>query len=125
MIKFLADMGISPRTVDFLRGLGYQATHLSQEGMERMPDSEILEKARREDRILLTHDLDFGHLLAASGDQLPSVIVFRLRNMSPEQVNRYIHYAITHHREALDHGAIVAISEAGVRVRLLPVSAPK
>jgi predicted nuclease of predicted toxin-antitoxin system len=46
MIKFLADMGTSPRTVDFLRGLGYQATHLFQEGMERMPDSEILEKAR-------------------------------------------------------------------------------
>jgi hypothetical protein len=45
--------------------------------------------------------------------------------MSPEQVNRYIHYAITHHREALDHGAIVAIAEAGVRVRFLPVSAPK
>lgn len=86
-----------------------------------MPDSEILQKARREASIHLTHDLDFGHLLAASGTQLPSVIVFRLRNMRPEQVNRYLHYPITHHREALGHGAIVTIAEASVRVRHLPL----
>jgi len=125
MMKFLADMGISPRTVDFLRSLGHPANHLSQEGLERMPDSEILEKAWREASILLTHDLDFGHLLAASGARLPSVIVFRLRNMRPEQVNRYLHYAITHYGEALAHGAIVTIAEASVRVRNLPLLAPK
>ena len=65
-MKFLADMGISPKTVSFLQNLGYQAAHLHQEGLDRLSDSEILEKARLNGSILLTHDLDFGDLLAAS-----------------------------------------------------------
>jgi predicted nuclease of predicted toxin-antitoxin system len=125
MMKFVADMGISPKTVSFLQDLGYQAVHLHHQGLDRLTDSEVLEKALREESILLTHDLDFGGLLAASGGQLPSVIIFRLRNMRPEQVNVYLHNVITHHSEALDHGVIVTIAEAGVRIRHLPISAPK
>ena len=78
-----------------------------------MTDSEILEKALREESVLLTHDLDFGHLLAAGGYQLPSVIIFRLRNMRPERVNLHLHNVITRHLEALDQGVIVTITEAG------------
>jgi predicted nuclease of predicted toxin-antitoxin system len=73
-MKFLADMGISPKTVAFLRTLDHDATHLQEQGLERLPDSAILAKAREEARILLTHDLDFGELIAASGACLPSVM---------------------------------------------------
>jgi len=59
-MKFLADMGISPRTVEFLRDLGHDAVHLHELGLERLPDSQVLRKARNEKRILLTHDLDFA-----------------------------------------------------------------
>lgn len=124
-MKFVADMGISPKTVRFLQDLGYQAVHLHQLGLDKLTDSEVLKKTLREESILLTHDLDFGGLLAASGTQLPSVIIFRLRSMRPEQVNVYLHNVITHHSEALDHGAIVTIAEAGVRIRQLPISGLK
>jgi predicted nuclease of predicted toxin-antitoxin system len=53
-MKFLADMGISPKTVVFLQGLGYDAVHLHHQGLDRLPDPSILEKARDEQRILLT-----------------------------------------------------------------------
>lgn len=46
MIKFLADMGISPRTVNWLRNRGYDAIHLVEESLETLPDDEILIKAR-------------------------------------------------------------------------------
>jgi predicted nuclease of predicted toxin-antitoxin system len=82
-MKFLADMGISPKTVSFLRDLGHQAVHLHEEGLGRLSDSEILEKARREESIVLTHDLDFGDLLAASGAQLPAVVIFRFAICAP------------------------------------------
>lgn len=49
--------------------------------MGRLLDGEILAKARAEGRILLTHDLDFGELLATSGGSLPSAIIFRLKDM--------------------------------------------
>jgi predicted nuclease of predicted toxin-antitoxin system len=120
-MRFLADMGISPKTVAFLRDLGHDAVHLHALGMDRLPDPAILELARAENRILLTHDLDFGELIAAGGETLPSVIVFRLRRMKPESVNHHLQGIITRHRESLERGAIVSVVEGQARVRLLPV----
>lgn len=62
-MKFLADMGISPQTVSRLRRQGYDAVHLVEEHLEKLPDRDILLKAEKERRIILTVDLDFGYLL--------------------------------------------------------------
>jgi hypothetical protein len=43
-MKFIANMGISPDTVAFLRGLGYDAIHLDKEGLGALPDPQILAK---------------------------------------------------------------------------------
>lgn len=120
-MKFLADMGISPKTVAFLHGLGHDAIHLSEQGLEQLPDPDIVEKARQEGRIALVHDLDFGELVAASGAQLPSVITFRLRNMHPDRVNRALQSVLSQHREALEQGAMISVTEGQVRVRRLPL----
>ncbi len=61
-MKFLADMGISPKTVSFLNSLAHDAVHLKDQGLQRAFDSFILEKALNEGRVLLTHDLDFAEL---------------------------------------------------------------
>lgn len=75
-MKFLVDMGISPKTVVFLKNLGYDAVHLLDQGLNQLGDPDILKKAQEEARILLTHDLDFGELVSAGGLQLPSVVTF-------------------------------------------------
>jgi predicted nuclease of predicted toxin-antitoxin system len=80
-------MGVSQRTVQWLRQQGDDAVHLREQGLQRAWDPDILAKARAEDRILLTMDLDFADLLAASGDQLPSVVIFRLHDERSERVN--------------------------------------
>ena len=120
-MKFLADMGISPGVVAFLADEGHDAIHLHEQGLDRLPDSEILTKARNEARILLTHDLDFGELVAASGDRLPSVVIFRLRNMQPDQVNQYLRSVITEYRDSLEGGVIVSVNEGQIRSRVLPI----
>jgi predicted nuclease of predicted toxin-antitoxin system len=120
-MTFLADMGISPKIVDCLQRLGHQAVHLQQQGLHRLNDSEILEKARREESIVLTHDLDFTDLLAASGADLPSVVIFRLRNMRPEHVERYLLRIISEHAEVLEQGAIITVTEGRIRMRDLPL----
>jgi predicted nuclease of predicted toxin-antitoxin system len=120
-MKFLADMGISPKTVSFLRDLGHKAVHLHQEGLGKLSDSEILENARCDGNIILTRDLDFDDLLAASGAQLPTVIIFRLRDMRPERVHLYLKNVITQHTKALDQGVIATVAEGGVPTRPLPL----
>lgn len=124
-MKFLLDMEISPKTADFLRNLGYDAIHLHDLESDRSTDPAVLQMARNEGRILLMHDLDFGELIAASGANTPSVIIFRLRNMNPRNVNRFLKGIITEHREALEKGAIVSVTEGQVRIRLLPLNAPR
>ncbi len=120
-MRFLADMGISPITVQFLMGLEYDATYLSEQGLHSMPDPDILQKARDEGRILLTHDLDFGDILAASGDQLPSVIIFRLHSMRPDSVNMYLTRVIYEFEDSLGDGAIISVTEGQIRCRQLPI----
>jgi predicted nuclease of predicted toxin-antitoxin system len=121
-MKFLADMGISPQTVSYLQNLGHQATHLHQEGLERLSDPEILQKARLEGSILLTHDLDFGDLLAASEARLPSVIIFRLRNMRPQRVNLHLSSIVKEYAQDLKQGVIMTITEGSIRIRQLPIA---
>lgn len=123
-MKFLADMGISPQTAQFLRTSGHDALHLYEAGLLTLPDSDILAKARHEDYIVLTHDLDFGELMAASGADLPSVITFRLRNMQPDNVNRHLQAVIDQHTDALQAGAVVTVTEGRSRVRQLPIGGP-
>ena len=89
--------------------------------MNRLRDWQILEKARKEGYILLTHDLDFGDLLAASGADLPSVVIFRLRNMRPENVIRYLSKIISQYPKNLEDGAILTTTEGRIRMRHLPL----
>jgi len=78
--------------------------------------------ARQEGRIVLVHDLGFGELVAASGTTLPSVITFRPRNMYPDRVNGVLQSILSQHGEALEHGAMISVTEGQVRVRRLPLS---
>lgn len=120
-MKFLADMGVSPRVVEHLRLMGHDAVHLHEHGLDRMTDTDILAKAQAENRVVLTHDLDFGDLLAASQDVLPSVILFRLQDMRPGTVNRHLDDILAQHLPALESGAILSVTERRVRLRMLPI----
>lgn len=121
-MKFLLDMGLARSTAIFLRGQGYDAVHLREEGLQRLEDPQIIQKARTEGRIIVTHDLDFGRLVALSQSQLPSVITMRLDNMQPVQVNHYLTEVLTHFAEPLLQGALVSVNERAIRVRSLPVT---
>lgn len=120
-MKFLADMGISPRVVSALRQQGHDAVHLQEQGLGRMPDGGILAKARGEQQVLLTHDLDFGELLAASGGKLPSVIIFRLKDMRADNVNFHLFKILEKQTSALENGVVCSVTERKVRIRELPI----
>jgi len=86
-VRFLADMGVSLTTVEALRGANHDAVHLRDAGLVRLPDSQIVAKAVAESRVVLTFDLDFGDILAVGRSEVPSAIIFRLRNQTPAAVN--------------------------------------
>ena len=120
-MRFLADMGISPHVVEELRQRGRDAVHLQGQGLGTMTDPEILRKAREEERILLTHDLGFGELLAASGGSLPRLIIFRLKDMRAPNVSLHLFNILNQQSEALNKGAVCSVTERKVRIRMLPI----
>lgn len=120
-MNFLADMGVSPRTVMWLKDQGYDAIRLSDEGLQRLPDAEVMGKALVEKRILLTMDLGFGALLAMSRGQFPSTVVFRLSNETSESVNARLAEVLELFGADLESGVIISVSDETMRVRRLPL----
>ena len=116
-------MGVSASTVEMLRDLGHDAVHLRDEGLQKLADAEIVSKALKEQRTVLTFDLDFGSILAASQSTQPSVVIFRLRNQTPVSVNRRLTQVITECESKLAAGAVVVVEDLGYRVRTLPIAA--
>ena len=94
---------------------------MQDKGLSRAKDSEILRIARSEGRIVLTMDLDFGALLAADKEHLPSVIIFRLEYNQPQNVNSLLKHYLKKVKEDLLAGAIVIFEESRVRIRRLPL----
>ena len=56
-MKLLAHMGISVSTIASLREARHDSVHLRDEGLLKIEDADILDKARSEGRIVLTFDL--------------------------------------------------------------------
>jgi predicted nuclease of predicted toxin-antitoxin system len=78
-MRFLADMSVNLRIVQWLQQNGDDAIHLRDEGLQRFARPEIFDKAHPEGRVILTFDLDFGEITALSDGRIVSVILFRLR----------------------------------------------
>jgi len=121
-MRFLADMGLAQSTIAFLRAQGHDAVHLRDQGLQQLEDIDIVQKARTEGRVILTHDLDFGRIVALGGTRVPSVITFRLSDMRPSQVNQRLLSVLERFTEQLEMGALVSVTDNGIRVRSLPVS---
>jgi len=114
-------MGVSQRVAAWLRDRGYDVLHLRQAGLQTLPNGEIFAKAIAERRIILTFDLDFGEIVALSGGQAVSVILFRLNNStSPFVIKRWAR-VLADAADALSAGAIVVVEDARHRVRRLPI----
>ena len=120
-MRFLSDMGVAGRIVEWLRSEGHDAVHLRDEGLHRLPNGEIFRKAAEERRIVLAFDLDFGEILALSGDVSVSVVLFRLRNTSTPFVLGRLKTVLTDSGESLLKGAIVIVEDGRHRMRRLPL----
>lgn len=121
-MKLLVDMNLSPGLCRLLRDAGHTATHWSRIGSPRAPDIELLQWARRESHIVVTHDLDFGAILAATGFSSPSVIQIRRRDIMPSALIGVLCDALIAYENALRDGALVVIDELASRVRILPIN---
>jgi predicted nuclease of predicted toxin-antitoxin system len=121
-MRVVIDMNLSPAWVPVLRHAGHEALHWSDIGAANATDHEILSWAQAREFVVLTHDLDFGAILAATKAEAPSVLQVRSANPTPEHCGRIVLHVLSTHEAALMTGVLVSADESSARVRMLPLN---
>jgi predicted nuclease of predicted toxin-antitoxin system len=120
-VKLLVDMNLSPSWVERLARHGFEAVHWSTIGAATAPDVEILAWANEHQFVVITNDLDFSAILAASVGTTPSVLQIRTQDLLSDEAVSIVARALEAHREDIERGALLSIDETGTRVRMLPL----
>jgi predicted nuclease of predicted toxin-antitoxin system len=124
-MKIVIDMNLSPRWVQVLKDAGLETVHWSAIGLATAKDSEIMTYAAGNDSIVLTHDLDFGAILAVTHGEKPSVVQIRAEDLRPEVIGKRVINALHQMKAELESGALLTIDTKRIRLRLLPLPSEK
>lgn len=71
--------------------------------------------------VVLTHDLDFSALLAATRGQKPSVVQIRTNDLDIDKIGNQVIAALLQMTSDLELGALLTIDPKRTRARLLPL----
>jgi predicted nuclease of predicted toxin-antitoxin system len=89
-MKFLANENIPLATIRDLRLAGFDVTAIA-ETRPSIPDSEVLAIARKEKRIVITFDRDYGELIYARGNLPPEgVLYLRVAPLHPSEPSEWL-----------------------------------
>lgn len=72
----LADENVHPDVIVFLREAGLDVESISEQGKFGLPDADVLQQANEANRVVLTHDSDFGGM-AVFGAKFTGIIYLR------------------------------------------------
>ena len=120
-MKPVVDVNLSPSWVRRLTERRLESVHWSEVGSVSAADEEILGWTRGRGLVLLTNDLDFSAILAATGDDSPSVIQLRAQDLMSDAAADSVVAAVTAYAAEIQRGALLSVNESGTRVRLLPL----
>ena len=121
-MRLLLDMNVLPQLVPALATGGHDCAHWSTQGDPRASDEIILRYAKENGFVLITHDLDFGAILATSQAEAPSVIQVRMQDLLSERFVSTILVGLERFGEELQSGALIVVNENRTRVRILPLN---
>lgn len=120
-MRFLLNMNLPRELGRLLRTRGHDFRHAGDCGCAEATDVAIVEVAQKEGETVITHDLDYGRILAFSGERSPSVIIFRISGADANELFQRLMEAWPTAEGPLAEGAIVVVEEAAVRIRRLPI----
>jgi predicted nuclease of predicted toxin-antitoxin system len=100
-----------------LRSEGHNVATVPEESLSGKDDRHVLETATRENRLLMTHDVDFGDIRAYPVGSHAGVVVFRLHDQRWASVREPAERLLTSGLlERLEQGLAI-VDENRIRIR--------
>ena len=75
--RFLTDENIHPEVVSFVRRQGCDVLDIKESGLSGADDLTVIRRGLETNRIILTHDSDFGALAIASDEPTAGIVYLR------------------------------------------------
>jgi predicted nuclease of predicted toxin-antitoxin system len=116
-MRFLLNMNVPRELGTRLTTEGHEFRHVGDIGMARANDIAIVQKARRNGEVIVTHDLEYGRILYFDAEARCSVVIFRVRNTLTENLFSRLMSSWMEIEKPLAEGAIVVLEDAALRVR--------
>ncbi len=118
----MLDANLSPETAAYLRAtFGFDVVDLLTLGQSHLTDREIVAMAKRDSRVVITFDLDFGKIYHRWERGQIGAIVLRLEDQTVESVNLVLgrFFANVATTVSLERSLIV-VDESRVRITSEP-----
>jgi predicted nuclease of predicted toxin-antitoxin system len=116
-MRLKLDENLSRHLKPILIALGHDVLTAADEDLLSRPDVEVAACAAREDRILLTLDVEFADLRKYPPGSHPGIVLFRPVSLGPLSVNHFVErFARSTDLSGLS-GCIAVVEPRGIRVR--------
>ncbi|MFQ5398696.1 MAG: DUF5615 family PIN-like protein [Anaerolineae bacterium] len=117
-MKLLLDQDVYAFTIRFLKEMGHDVVPVAQLGLSQATDEDLLQVAQEQQRIFITRDRDFGHLVFVK-ELGTGVLYLRILPSTKNAVHRELEKVLSTYTETELAKAFVVIEPAGHRIRRL------
>ena len=115
MSRFLVDESTGRGVTDWLRTAGHDVICVT-ESLPEARDSDIMDLAVQDHRIIITNDKDFGELVFRSGRLHAGILLLRLNDESAANRVRMVSFVVENYESKL-MGAFTVVTEKTIRIR--------
>ena len=115
-MKFLSDENIARSVIRDLRNAGFDVKDIKEEKLYGLSDRKIVDLALDEERIIITHDRNFGNLIYDDNIKHKGVLFIRYKNQKPANVSNFLLSVLESEISKKFQGALVIISETQINI---------
>ncbi len=116
-MKFKLDKNLPVEAAEVFRAAGHEAATVHEQQLSGATDQEVMYVCRREQRALITLDMDFANVTAYPPKQFSGILVLRLRSQSTQSVSGALRRVVPLLAETKLIGALWIVEEDRVRIR--------
>lgn len=80
----LTDENLDPDVVQWLCDAGFDVMDVMRDGLQGAADDELLRRAVAQQRVVVTHDADFGRLAILQGHSVVGIVFIRPGHFDPQ-----------------------------------------